>query len=149
MHADRQPRSIDRRKCCSDVAQCRHVTRRTAGISVRNRQPADSRRRGNPAPSPTVHRRRDSPACSGYFAAQVASAAAAVMKCALDMLAWQCAIQIDNLYLYLYLLSRFITCRQVLITVTLKKSKVFCFCFHVPLKFKPLKVSAECGCKQI
>ena len=74
MHADRQSRMIDRRRCCSDVAQCRHVTQRTAGISVRNRRPADSRRQGNLAPSPTVHGRRDSPACTGYVAAQVASA---------------------------------------------------------------------------
>jgi len=60
------------------MAQSRHVAQRTAGISVRNRQPADSRRQGNPAPSPTVHGRRDSPTCTGYVAAQVASAAAAV-----------------------------------------------------------------------
>ena len=62
------------------VAQSRHVARRTARISVRNRQPADSRRQGNPAPSPTVHGRRDSLACTGYVAAQVASAPAAVLE---------------------------------------------------------------------
>jgi len=51
-------------------------------ISVRNRQPADSRRRGNPAPSPTVHERRDSPACRpiGYAAVQVTSATATVVE---------------------------------------------------------------------
>ena len=74
MLVDRQPRRIDRRKCCSDVAQCRHIARWTAGISAQNRQPADSSRQGNPAPSPTVHGRRDSPACTGYVATQVASA---------------------------------------------------------------------------
>ena len=58
------PRRIDRRTCCSDVAQSRHVAQRIAEISVQSRQPADSRRQGNPAPNQTLHERRNSPTCS-------------------------------------------------------------------------------------
>jgi len=57
------------------VAQSRHVAQRIAEISVQSRQPADSRRQGNPAPNQTVHERRNSPTCSECVAAQVASAA--------------------------------------------------------------------------
>jgi len=46
------------------VAQSRHVAQRIAEISVQSRQPADSRRQGNPAPNQTVHERRNSPTCS-------------------------------------------------------------------------------------
>jgi len=35
---------------------------------------------GNPAPSPTMHGRQDSPACTGYVATQIASVAAAVLE---------------------------------------------------------------------
>ena len=78
MHAAQPPRRIDRRTCCSDVAQSRYVAQRIAEISVQSRQPADSRRQGNPAPNQRVHERRNSPTCSECVAAQVASAAAAV-----------------------------------------------------------------------
>jgi len=77
MYAGRRQRMIGHRKCCSDMAHdSRHVAPQTAGISVRNQQPADSRQQGNPAPSSTVHGRRDSPVCTGYAAEQVTSAAA-------------------------------------------------------------------------
>ena len=64
MHAAQPPRRFDRRTCCSDVAQSRHVAQRIAEISVQSRQPADSRRQGNPAPNQTLHERRNSPTCS-------------------------------------------------------------------------------------
>ena len=66
--------------CCSDVAQSRHVAQWIAEISVQSRQPADSGRQGNPAPNQTVHERQNSPTCSECVAAQVASAAAAVLE---------------------------------------------------------------------
>ena len=56
----------------------REQTRRSA--NRRDLRPESATSWESPAPSPTVHGRRDLPACTGYVAVQVASAAGAVLE---------------------------------------------------------------------